>query len=218
MIDHLLRRSIEMDGLRQVLEIGCGFSPRGFRFMHEFGGLGLKYVEADLPAMAGAKTAILERAGLFSPGHQVAVCNILEENCEESLENTILKYFDPALPLAVITEGVTCYFETPVIKTFWRRLAKVLRAFPGSVYLTDNNQNIPGFGRKIYLSLWKNMVGLVVRGRMYFHFDSDEESFQTFGDMGFTRVALHRADDFDCLLPLPKSRGATHMNIVEARP
>ena len=218
MIDHLLRRDIEEKGLKQVLEIGCGFSPRGFKFMQEYGKDGLKYVEADLPAMAAEKKAALLKAGLLGSGHEVVFCNILEKEGESSLESTIQRHFDPNLPLAVITEGVTCYFDAPTISAFWRRLANILKGNPQSVYFTDNNQNIPGPGRRIYLLLWKGLVGITVRGRMHFHFDSDQKAKAAFHDAGFSRVSIHAAKDFQGRVFLPKSSGAEHMNIIEARP
>lgn len=217
MIDHLLRRDIEEKGLKQVLEIGCGFSPRGFKFMQEYGPGGLKYVEADLPAMAAEKKAILEKAGLRMPEHKVICCNILETGGEFSLESAITRHFDPNLPLAVITEGVTCYFDAPTILTFWRRLATILKGNPQSVYFTDNNQNVAGTGRRLYLALWKGLVGIAVRGRMHFHFDGDDQARAAFKDAGFGRVSLHAAKDFSGRVFFPESSGAEHMNIIEAR-
>ena len=37
-----------------MLELACGLSPRGFRFTRKYGGR-IRYVEADLPAMAARK-------------------------------------------------------------------------------------------------------------------------------------------------------------------
>ena len=50
-IDAQLTEAIEQQGVRQVVEIACGLSPRGRRFCSRYPQL--QYLEADLPAMAG---------------------------------------------------------------------------------------------------------------------------------------------------------------------
>jgi hypothetical protein len=51
LIDRLLTEAIESERIGQVVEIAAGMSPRGFRFAQRYPGL--RYIEADLPVMAG---------------------------------------------------------------------------------------------------------------------------------------------------------------------
>ncbi len=53
-IDSLLTTAIEEHGIRQVIEVAAGLSPRGWRFAQRYGDR-LTYIEADLPGMAERK-------------------------------------------------------------------------------------------------------------------------------------------------------------------
>ena len=53
LIDHRLHAAIESGRVGQVIEVAAGLSPRGWRFASRYGSR-LTYLEADLPATAGA--------------------------------------------------------------------------------------------------------------------------------------------------------------------
>ncbi len=216
-IDHLLSEAVEKHGVRQVLELGCGFSPRGFRFMERHEGRGFTYVEADLPAMARRKREILRDAGLLGPGHEVVTANILIEKGAESLRDLIGKRFDPACPIAVITEGVVSYFDAPTMRDFWARLARLMAPFPAGFYFTDNlSADIPPRAAP-YLRLWQTLVGLVARGKLHAHFASDEAALETFRRAGFGSVAVHRPRDFAGRISMPSADSVGFLNVIEAR-
>ena len=62
-IDALLSRHIESGKVKQVIELACGLSPRGWRFAQRYGAK-LTYVETDLPHMVQLKHGLLEKAEL----------------------------------------------------------------------------------------------------------------------------------------------------------
>lgn len=77
LIDHLVRDAIEQRGVRQVLEIACGLSPRGYRFRQQYPDL--KYVEADLPDMAARKHRLLSAQQCLNEMHRVVPLNIFPQ-------------------------------------------------------------------------------------------------------------------------------------------
>ena len=85
LIDHLLRKAIENGGFRTVLELGCGISPRGYRFKKEFGDR-ILYIEGDLPDMAARKRSILRKQGSRQDRHRVVSVDILDSTGLLSLQ------------------------------------------------------------------------------------------------------------------------------------
>src|SRR3954447_20698064 len=98
-IDALLEEAIAEGLVGQVLEVACGMSPRGWRFTERHADL--VYVEADLPDMAAAKRAALERIGRPAR-HRVAELDALAETGPRSLE-VVAASLDPSVGLAIIT-------------------------------------------------------------------------------------------------------------------
>src|SRR4051812_5453991 len=83
-IDELLATAIDEGRVSQVVEIGCGMSPRGWRFAERYRDR-LSYVEADLPDMAARKRRALERIGLASDLHRVEEVDALRDEGPRSL-------------------------------------------------------------------------------------------------------------------------------------
>src|SRR5690606_27340908 len=112
-IDDLIAKHITENGVRQVLEIACGMSPRGIRLREKFPHIHM--VEADLPAMAKRKAISLMAAGRLGQHHQVTPIDILADHGEFQLEQVIDRVFDNREPILVITEGLTAYFNLDTI-------------------------------------------------------------------------------------------------------
>ncbi|MEZ4268494.1 MAG: class I SAM-dependent methyltransferase, partial [Myxococcota bacterium] len=137
-IDHLLTRAIESGEVGQVLEIAAGLSPRGLRLLERYGPLGLRYIEADLPAMAARKHQTLAEAGLLTEGHRVVAIDALCESGPTCLDAIAAAHLDPTVGTAIVTEGLLNYFDGPTRLSLWTRLAAWLGAQPGGgVYLAD---------------------------------------------------------------------------------
>src|SRR3954470_24127171 len=132
-IDALLEEAIAEGRVCQVLEVACGMSPRGWRFTERHADL--VYVEADLPDMAAVKRRALERIGRPAR-HRVAELDALAETGPQSLE-AVAASLDPAVGLAIITEGLLSYLPRAAVLQLWQNFATTLRGFSDGLYLAD---------------------------------------------------------------------------------
>lgn len=215
-IDHLLEKAVEEKGVGQVLELACGLSARGVRFMEKYGPEKLRYVEADLPGMAARKKKLLQDAGLLGENHFVVPVNILAGEGELSLEQAASHTLDPNVPTAVITEGITYYFPLEPMKDLWGRIANLLSSGSGGVYLYDDFARSSSPFYTNLLMAWTWLVGIVAQGKMHLHFLSGQEVNDTFCGLGFCDVSVHRPEAFAGVVPIPVSRIASFVDIIEA--
>lgn len=214
MIDHLLHRAIQDRGVRQVVEIACGLSPRGTRISREFEDLGLVYVEADLPRMAGRKRSLLREAGELSERHQVQDCDILEQQGDTSLE-ALLKRLDPQKETVVITEGLVNYFDYPTIRGFWERLAAGLRGFPKGIYLTEIYPDLPHHVATRVAKLSLLFLAFATKSRVTLHFGSEAEIEQKLTLAGFASTRVHLPEEYYGKLDIPVQRIPSMIRVVE---
>lgn len=218
LIDSLIARAIEDEGVTQVLEIACGLSPRGWRFCDKYPQL--KYVEADLPDMARRKEKLLRESGALDGDlgkrHRVVTCNILADG-EDSLERVIAREFDTSKPLLVITEGLVNYFDLGTISGFWDRLARTLQKFPTGIYLTDNYPLLDTHPFRRLMKSLGDTLGAASRSNVSFHFGSDAGMEDHFLRMGFSSATAHNPRDHYEELPIPRTRGDSFVRILEAR-
>ncbi|MFZ5724636.1 MAG: class I SAM-dependent methyltransferase [Pseudomonadota bacterium] len=213
-IDQLIARAIEDEGVTQVLEIACGLSPRGWRFCAKYPQL--HYVEADLPDMARRKAGLLRECGALSERHRVVTCNILVDG-DDSLEAVIAREFDTSKPLLVVTEGLVNYFDLGTISGFWQRLATVLRKFPAGIYLTDNYPLLDNHPFRRLLKSLGDTLGAASRSNVSFHFGSDAAMEAHFRKTGFRIATAHNPRDRYDDLPIPRTRGDSFVRVLEAR-
>jgi O-methyltransferase involved in polyketide biosynthesis len=189
-IDHLLAVAIERGLVGQVLEVAAGLSPRGATFTRRFPGL--RFVEADLHAMARRKRRALAGAGLLGRHHRVVALDALAATGPTSLEGVVAKHLDAgAAGIAVVTEGLLSYFDRPAVEALWRRIAAVL-APSGGLYLSD--LNLAGDVARVPLALpFRLALAAFTRGRVHLHFEGPREVEEALGAAGFGRVAVHQA-------------------------
>lgn len=214
LIDHLLRRFIEEDGCRTVLELGCGLSARGWRFERAFGDRVL-YIEADLPAMAARKRSILERhAGARPDRHRVVPVDMLETAGDLSLESAVGPLLSGS-PVAVVTEGLVNYFPKEVLVSVWRRLMR-LAAPAGGRYVSDLHLRslVPP---DVSARAWIRMIGLFTRGNTYLDFLDPADTEDTLRRAGFEDVVLHDPHDHAVSLGLPRTGARSLFRVLEAR-
>ena len=214
LMDFLMDRAVEQ-GAAQVLEVASGLSPRGFRFMARHGGR-LRYVEADLPAMAARKRDLLSRAGLLSPGHVVAEADALAQGGETSLEKVAERHLDPSRPVIVVTEGLVNYFDFATMTAMWERIGRILSRFPWGLYLADF---VPDHGDPVSHALVKAGAALMARttgAHSWLHFPSDADAEHTFRDLGFSRARVHAPESWSRFLPLPRSRRKSFIRVLAA--
>ena len=215
LIDHLVREAIEQRGVRQVLEIACGLSPRGYRFRQQYPDL--KYVEADLPDRAARKHRLLSAQHCLNDMHRVVPLNIFSTDGVDAMESIADKCFDSGQPLLVITEGLVNYFSLESISPFWQRLQGMLAGYAGGTYLTDNYPLFHDHPFHRTMKTLGGMLGAASRSQVSFHFGSDQETASHFSELGFASVTVHNPKDFYQQLPIPQSRGNPFVRVIEAR-
>lgn len=210
-IDTLLEQAVRGGRIGQVIEIAAGLSPRGWDFSRRHGHL--RYVEADLPDMARRKRERLHAAGLRTPRHSVVPLDALADAGALSLA-ALADTLDPAQGLAIVTEGLLNYFDTPAVLGMWRRFAAVLRRFPVGIYYSDlhvaaDNRNAP-------VRIFGGVLGRFVRGRVHLHFGSAAQAGEALRRCGFRTARV--------FLPPPQAdrggvvdaRGARLVRVVDA--
>jgi O-methyltransferase involved in polyketide biosynthesis len=207
-IDALLERAIEDGHVRQVIEVACGLSPRGWRFAQRYGER-LLYVEADLPEMAERKRRALERMGSLGERHRVREVDALRDEGPGSLA-AVTAELDDRKGLAIITEGLLGYLPRQAVDEVWRRFARALEGFPSGRYISDLHL---GSAATVQVRAFRVLLSAFVRGGVYLHFSSAAEAQDALAAAGFSTARICRAVDVAGQQRDPGSRLA---NIIEA--
>ena len=212
-IDAQLSAAIEHGGVRQVVEIACGLSPRGRRFAARYPEL--RYLEADLPAMAARKRLLLHAQGWLDRRHRVRAVDILAERGGNSLA-ALFAELNHEEPVLVITEGLVNYFELPLIESFWTRLASELARFPQASYLTELYPDLREHPRYRQLRWGVELIGRLTRGSYPLHYRNAEEIIAGFRRCGFRRVEVFDPSLDSAALGLPPARTAGLVRVIQA--
>jgi O-methyltransferase involved in polyketide biosynthesis len=189
-IDALLERAIEDRRVQQVIEVACGFSPRGWRFSERYGDR-ITYVEADLPAMAARKRTALEGIGALSAAHRVEEIDALKDDGPGSL-GQLAADLDRGKGLAIITEGLLGYLERSLVEGIWRRFASALGDFRDGVYISDIHI---GEVQNAQIRVFRTLLQVFVRGRVHLHFDEEPQVVEALRAAGFTTAQVMVAAD-----------------------
>lgn len=212
-IDHLLEGAIASGEVGQVLEVAAGLSPRGLRFTDRFPEL--VYVEADLPAMAARKRAVLESAGSLSERHPVVEINALSDDGPNTIAAVCDRHFDRERGVAIVTEGLISYFDTTAVNSIWRRFAGALVGFPSGLYLSDLHidEDIRAIrGGRVF----RFALNQLTRGRHHRYYETASAAVLALKDSGFAAPEVHYASDF-ADLEVPALERSARVRIVEAR-
>ncbi|HIQ45858.1 class I SAM-dependent methyltransferase [Pseudomonas sp. BMW13] len=213
-IDAQLTEAIERRGVRQVVEIACGLSPRGRRFCSRYPEL--QYLEADLPAMAARKRLLLHGEGWLDGRHQVRAVDILAERGNQSLAS-LLASLDRSQPVVVITEGLVNYFPLELIEGFWSRLATGLSDFPEATYLTELYPDLREHPRYRQLRWGVELIGRLTRGSYPLHYRDHAEIVTGFQRCGFARVQVLDPSADAGSLGLPAARLPGLVRVIQAQ-
>ncbi|MFY1051674.1 class I SAM-dependent methyltransferase [Pseudomonas sp. REST10] len=213
-IDAQLTEAIERRGVRQVVEIACGLSPRGRRFCSRYPEL--QYLEADLPAMAARKRLLLHGEGWLDGRHQVRAVDILAERGNQSLA-ALLASLDRSQPVVVITEGLVNYFPLELIEGFWSRLATGLSDFPEATYLTELYPDLREHPRYRQLRWGVELIGRLTRGSYPLHYRDHAEIVTGFQRCGFARVQVLDPSADAGSLGLPAARLPGLVRVIQAQ-
>lgn len=211
-LDHLLCRLIEDEGVEQIVELAAGLSPRGHRISERYPHI--TYIETDLPGMAARKAGLLKSLQR-PPRHRAQPCNILQQDGPDSL-HTLLGSLDKNRKTVVISEGLVNYFPLPVIREVWSRLAQELKVFPAGTYLTDLYPDFADHPSYRYVKFAQKMVGFFTRGDWPLHYPSDAAICAGFMQDGFKHVSVNDPASFYDTLQLPRARSQTLVRLIRA--
>jgi O-methyltransferase involved in polyketide biosynthesis len=187
-IDALLKGAIEAHGIRQVIEVAAGLSPRGWRFTQRYGSE-LTYIEADLSGMAQRKRRALERIGSSNEHHRVRELDALSDSGPASLA-AVAAELDLDGGLVIITEGLLGYLPTNAVLDIWGRFAGVLEGFSTGRYISDIHI---GAVQDATVRAFRVLLSAFVRGRVHLYFDSPGEVVRALRDSGFTAARVELA-------------------------
>ena len=120
---------IEHSGCRGILDIACGYSPRGLLFARK----GYHYVGADLPVVAEQLSQVvseLSLAGLDYVGADATNYASLRK-AADLLEG----------PICIVVEGLGMYLNAAEAETLRLNIARLLSERPGSSFVTTDPGN-----------------------------------------------------------------------------
>ena len=121
---------IRKSGCKNIVDIACGYSPRGILFARE----GFNYIGLDLPVVASELAPVVESLNL----EKLRYCGGDATNYQSLMDAVS----DVDGPVCVVVEGITMYLNTKDVETLYNNVARILRSRPGSVFITTD----PGFG------------------------------------------------------------------------
>ncbi|MBR1479229.1 MAG: hypothetical protein IJ608_14910 [Lachnospiraceae bacterium] len=124
-INHYIRES----GCKNILDIACGYSPRGLQFAKN----GYHYVGADLPVVAKELAPIAKQTELA--GYEYAG---VDATNYESLKEAADKL---AGPICIVVEGLGMYLSSQDAAAVRRNIARIMHEHEGSVYITTDPGN-----------------------------------------------------------------------------
>ena len=211
LLDALLDAAIERGDVTQVLEIAAGLSPRALRFRQKFAHL--RYVEADLPAMAAEKRRRL--SGRLGPLHQVVTVDALAHRGPQTLAKLWTHALDPRQPTAVIMEGLIHYLPRAALLDMFTRL-HALQSPAGGVLLTDvavmPTDALGQVGTRAFL----RVLGVATRGRVDMHQDGGGLD-ALLRQAGYASVAAHDPD-LELATAPHRTRAPSLVRVLVARP
>jgi O-methyltransferase involved in polyketide biosynthesis len=210
-IDHLLEQAIAAGEVDQVLEIAAGLSPRGLRLVRRHPAL--RYVEADLPAMAARKRQALDVAGAGGD-HRVVELDALVDDGPRSLAAVCDRELRPGGGLAIVTEGLLNYFDRAAVEGMWRRFAAELGRRPRGLYLSDLHL-ADEIARVPLARLFGHLLSGFARGAVHFHYRDAAAVEAALVAAGFARATAHLAGDHPAAGVRP--RDSAYVRVIEAR-
>jgi O-methyltransferase involved in polyketide biosynthesis len=182
----LTDRELKRSGIKRVLELASGFSPRGLALTNE--DPELLYLEVDLPEKMAMKRMVVEelgrRHGIRWDKERLILetCNIA---CADELRILTMHPHLTGAPVAVICEGLLRYISFEDKTTMGREIHALLKR-EGGVWITPDIEfkdviaTTPGLNER-YEWMAREM-GMDVRPNI---FDHEQHAVQFFRQLGF---------------------------------
>jgi O-methyltransferase involved in polyketide biosynthesis len=205
----LLDRLLELVKPAQVVELACGLSPRCLAYSQK---LGVPCLDVDLPAMVRVKkkqlrTRVPER-------YRLAALDLI---ASADYMRDLGELLEREPPTVVIAEGLLIYFSLEQQQQIFNRVAAMLCACGGGVFLTDvhhqdevDKTHLMGKGFRWFLHRFSRTS----MNEMIANFDEGQAMLQR---AGFTQVTGHRPATWSEALGLPIKALDSGLCIYEAR-
>lgn len=124
-----INRLIEEKGYKNIFDLACGFSPRGYKYSQ----MGYKYVGADLPATVEIVDPVAKKVMDDSCKIPIEYCGLDLTNPKSVLEAA--KTFDG--PICITTEGLLVYLDKSETAQFAESVRAVLKEHGGCFITPD---------------------------------------------------------------------------------
>lgn len=186
-IDALLSEAIERFGVRQVLEVPGGLSGRGVRFASRHANI--RYVEGDLPAMAGQKAALLDRVSTPRDRHVVRPVNALLDEGPDSIDGLMASEFSGEHGTAVVMEDLLNYFDDATARAIVARIARALSRYPRAIFLADVALR-DDIARSAAAGAFVRALSAFARGSVTMHFGGVTDAERVLRDAGFSQATV----------------------------
>lgn len=181
-------------GIKQVLELAAGLSPRGM--LMTSADKDARYVELDLNEMAATKRKIItEVMGNTPPNLRIVGGNALRWSDIESATETL----GTTQPIAVVNEGLLRYLSFPEKAQVARNIFDLLAKFNRGVWITHDvtpqkllaaqNATIPGMNSNLSKITGTNFDDTSFR--------DEAHARQFFGQLGFSAEVHHSVSIID---------------------
>lgn len=193
LIDAHLTAQIEKHGIRYVVEIASGFSPRGMRFVKRYSNA-IHYLEADLPGVQVIKRERLDKHLKDNPQHKLFSVDVLAEQCQNGLQG-VFERIPEGEPVCVISEGLLNYFSLAQVEVLIQALAKQFKSRAGSSYVSDIHLKCQNQG--FVAEAFKNLLSIFVRGQVHLHYQDAKELQQAFLSLGMDTVLVKPSEHQD---------------------
>jgi O-methyltransferase involved in polyketide biosynthesis len=204
-LDHLLDEAIEAGRIGQVVEVAAGLSGRGLRLTKRH--RGLVYVEADLPAMAERKRAMIASLISRTASHRVVAVDALSDEGPLALARVLEGALDPEVGTAIITEGLLSYFSRELVEGIWARFAAALHRYPRGLYMTDIHFAQGPNGSPL-IRAFRILLGAFARGAVHLHHQDEGAMRAAMRAAGFDgAIALTYPSELEARLALPRGNG-----------
>lgn len=213
LIDAQLHDHLAHHGRAIVIEIAAGLSPRGMRFVRQYGEA-VTYIEADLPPMVLTKRGKIAAHLQAHPNHRVVPVDAFAAKGPNSLP-ALFESLPAHQPVVVITEGLLNYFDRQHVEQLFAQLASLFADRPGSLYVSDIHLQTTNQGLKIRIG--KALLGAFVRGRLHLHYERPRDLIDAAAAQGLAAQLLvpsHYAGQFESC----RAIGADLVSILVARP
>ncbi|RME88823.1 MAG: hypothetical protein D6767_09530 [Candidatus Hydrogenedentota bacterium] len=214
LIDYLLQEFIKQHGEKNtiILEIAAGFSPRGYRFAHQY--RELTYIETDLTKMHHRKTKLLRN--LNAPSNlQTAILDVLHTEGEYSL-SSLLKKLDKKKSIAIVMEGLIGYFDTPTVEKVFKNIAQFVKPFADNTIIADIylDEVSARFG---IVEFFRHALSRFVGSPVVYTYKTEDEAIQRLQKTGLKEVRLLDAENYVGKNNIPSINQSSLFRIIEAK-